>query len=132
MNALLSVENPTADTSAPAQLPAGHPGRHRTWLRVLGLGGLAAVALAGALVAGTVPRLRQQEAVNAQAAAVANSPPRVTVAVARLEAATAERVLPGNALPLLEAALYARTNGYIKARHVDIGDRVTRGQLLAE
>src|SRR5262249_18972387 len=35
-------------------------------------------------------------------------------------------------LPLLAAALFARTTGYIKARHVDIGDRVTEGQLLAE
>jgi RND family efflux transporter MFP subunit len=93
---------------------------------------MGAVALSGALAAGTVPRLRQDEVVNAQAAAVASSLPRVTVAVARSEAATAERVLPGNALPLLEAALYARTNGYVKARHVDIGDRVTQGQLLAE
>jgi RND family efflux transporter MFP subunit len=41
-------------------------------------------------------------------------------------------VLPGTALPLLEASLYARTTGYLKRRLVDIGDRVTEGQLLAE
>jgi RND family efflux transporter MFP subunit len=93
---------------------------------------MAAVALAGALVAGTVPRLRQEQAVNAQAAAVANSPSRVTVAIARPSPADNERVLPGNALPLLEAALFPRATGYIKTRRVDIGDRVTEGQLLAE
>jgi RND family efflux transporter MFP subunit len=108
------------------------PAQNRTGTRVLAIGGLAAVALAGALAAGTVPRLRQEGAVNAAAAETANALPRVTVAVARTETADAERVLPGNALPLLDAALYARTTGYIKARHIDIGDRVKEGQLLAE
>jgi RND family efflux transporter MFP subunit len=84
------------------------------------------------LTAGTLPRWRQEQAVSAAAAAVAAAPPRVTVAVAQRMAANAERVLPGNSLPLLEASLYARTTGYLKARLVDIGDRVTQGQLLAE
>jgi multidrug efflux pump subunit AcrA (membrane-fusion protein) len=93
-------------------------------VRVLAIGGLAAVAFVGALVAGTVPRLRQERAVDAAAQTVADSVPRVTVATARATPPDAERVLPGNALPLLDAALYARTTGYVKARHVDIGDRV--------
>jgi RND family efflux transporter MFP subunit len=46
--------------------------------------------------------------------------------------ANAERVLPANAQPLLDAALYARTTGYLKTRLADIGDRVKQGQLLAE
>jgi RND family efflux transporter MFP subunit len=41
-------------------------------------------------------------------------------------------VLAGNMQALTEAPLYARTNGYIKRRHVDIGTRVSAGQLLAE
>jgi RND family efflux transporter MFP subunit len=90
------------------------------------------VALATALVAGTVPRVRQERAVNAEATAVANSPPRVTVVTVRSAAADNERVLPGNALPLLDAAIYARTTGYLKKRLVDIGDRVEEGQPLAE
>ena len=39
--------------------------------------------------------------------------------------------LPGAAEPLLAATLYARVNGYLKSRLVDIGDRVHAGQLLA-
>ena len=39
--------------------------------------------------------------------------------------------LPGSAEPLQQATLFARTNGYLKERLVDIGDRVTEGQLLA-
>jgi RND family efflux transporter MFP subunit len=133
MNVLPSIERLSADhTPAPARLPTARRSQRRAWLSVLALCGLAAVALSGALVAGTLPRLRQEQAVNAQAAAVANSPPRVTVSVARPSPADNERVLPGNALPLLEAALYARINGYVKRRLVDIGDRITEGQLLAE
>jgi RND family efflux transporter MFP subunit len=93
---------------------------------------MALVALVGAVVAGTLPRLREERAVNAQAAAVASRAPRVTVAVAQSADGDSERVLPGNSLPLLDAALFARTTGYVKERHVDIGDRVEKGQLLAE
>jgi RND family efflux transporter MFP subunit len=56
---------------------------------------------------------------------------RVTVAQARQAPAASEQVLPGNAQPLLEAALYARATGYIKTRSVDIGDQVKEGQVLA-
>src|SRR5262249_38216368 len=80
---------------------------------------------------GTLPRLRQQSQVNAAAEEAASAPPRVTVAVARPMKGAAERVLPGNSLPLLEASLYPRATGYIKTRLVDIGDRVKEGQLLA-
>ena len=39
--------------------------------------------------------------------------------------------LPGSAEALNSATLYARVNGYLKSRLVDIGDRVDAGQLLA-
>ena len=39
--------------------------------------------------------------------------------------------LPGSAEALSTATLYARVNGYLKSRLVDIGDRVEAGQLLA-
>lgn len=40
--------------------------------------------------------------------------------------------LPGGAEALSTATLYARINGYLKTRLVDIGDRVEAGQLVAE
>jgi RND family efflux transporter MFP subunit len=98
---------------------------------VLVLGVLAALALGAALVAGTLPRLRNGRQQQAAADEVANALPRVTVVAARPSPGTVTRVLPGNAQPLLDAAVYARTTGYLKARHVDIGDRVEQGQLLA-
>jgi len=96
------------------------------------IGVVIVVALAGVLTAGTLPRWRQQRSVTAAATATASALPRVTVVVAKPMSSNAERVLPGNALPLLEASIFARTTGYLKTRLVDIGDRVTEGQLLAE
>jgi RND family efflux transporter MFP subunit len=93
---------------------------------------LALVGLAGALVTGTLPRLLQRRQVDAEAAEVAAAHPRVTVAVARRAAPRTARELPGTTLALLEAGLYPRATGYILRRMVDIGDRVKKGQLLAE
>ncbi|HMC76588.1 MAG TPA: efflux RND transporter periplasmic adaptor subunit [Vicinamibacterales bacterium] len=47
-------------------------------------------------------------------------------------AASEEVALPGNVQPYTEAAIYARTTGYLKARFADIGSRVKAGQVLAE
>ena len=40
-------------------------------------------------------------------------------------------VVPGTTIPLTEAYVYARANGYLKKRLVDIGDHVKKDQLLA-
>jgi RND family efflux transporter MFP subunit len=58
----------------------------------------------------------------------------VTVAVARpAKGPASEDVsLPGNVQAFTDAAIFARTTGYLKARHADIGARVKAGQVLAE
>jgi multidrug efflux pump subunit AcrA (membrane-fusion protein) len=132
-----ATENVAQGQSPPP--PAG-PGRsetegesrRRAGRRVLAIGTLIVVALAGALAVGTLPRLRQQQQLDAATTQAAAQPPRVTVAVAQRMAPANERVLPGNSLPLMEASLYARATGYLSKRLVDIGDRVQAGQLLAE
>jgi multidrug efflux pump subunit AcrA (membrane-fusion protein) len=51
----------------------------------------------------------------------------------QLQAATstAGLVVPGTTIPLTQAYVYARSNGYLKRRLVDIGDHVKKDQLLA-
>ncbi|HEY2432593.1 MAG TPA: efflux RND transporter periplasmic adaptor subunit [Vicinamibacterales bacterium] len=58
----------------------------------------------------------------------------VTVAVTHpAKGSAAEEVtLPGNIQAFTDAAIFARTSGYLKARHADIGSRVKAGQMLAE
>jgi RND family efflux transporter MFP subunit len=58
----------------------------------------------------------------------------VTVAVTQPSKGTAseEVTLPGNIQPFTDAAIFARTTGYLKKRYADIGSPVKAGQILAE
>jgi RND family efflux transporter MFP subunit len=58
----------------------------------------------------------------------------LTVAVTTPKAGSAaeEIVLPGTLQAYADAPIYARTNGYLKRRFVDMGTHVKAGQLLAE
>ena len=58
----------------------------------------------------------------------------VSVAVTRPSTGTAseEVSLPGNIQPFTDAAIFARTTGYLKKRYADLGSQVKAGQVLAE
>jgi RND family efflux transporter MFP subunit len=58
--------------------------------------------------------------------------PSVSVVHPTLGSPAEEVVLPGNAQAFTDTPIYARTSGYLKAWHADIGARVQQGQLLAE
>ena len=94
------------------------------------LTGAALFALA-LVAAGAIPRLARQKAA---LAAVSQSPvthPVVTLVHPQLGAATSTLLLPGNIEPLYNSAIYARTEGYLERRNVDIGSKVKAGQVLA-
>ncbi len=55
----------------------------------------------------------------------------VNIVIARKASAAIELVLPANLQALQEAAVYARTTGYLNKWLVDIGDPVKAGQTLA-
>jgi RND family efflux transporter MFP subunit len=59
------------------------------------------------------------------------SVPTVAVARATRGAPEEEIVLPGTMQPFTEASIYARTSGYLRQWHADIGTQVKAGQLLA-
>ena len=61
----------------------------------------------------------------------AKADPVVETAVVKRAAAGGGLVVPGTTDALTQAFVYARANGYLKQRFVDIGDRVRAGQLLA-
>jgi RND family efflux transporter MFP subunit len=56
----------------------------------------------------------------------------VSVVQPEISGASQELILPGNTQALIDAPIYARTNGYLKRWYADIGTRVHAGQLLAE
>jgi RND family efflux transporter MFP subunit len=58
--------------------------------------------------------------------------PTVTVIHPKRGAPQQEIVLPGDMQPYTDAPIYARTTGYLKSWHADIGARVKAGELLAD
>lgn len=60
------------------------------------------------------------------------STPTVAVVHATVTPSEDDLVIPGSMQAFAEAGVYARTSGYLKAWHADLGTRVKAGQLLAE
>jgi RND family efflux transporter MFP subunit len=58
--------------------------------------------------------------------------PTVAVITPERGAPQQEIVLPGTMQALADAAIYARTNGYLRKWYADIGTRVRAGQVLAD
>jgi RND family efflux transporter MFP subunit len=110
---------------------AQHPpdGGSRTGHGVL-IAILALIIVALVVVAGIVPRLRAKAALKIETRDLAI--PNVSVIHPKQGAPHQELVLPGNIRAFTDAPIYARTNGYLKVWHVDIGAHVKSGQLLAE
>ena len=79
---------------------------------------------------GIVSRVSARNALT-KATAVAAGTTVVTVKPTATPASEA-LVLPGTVQAYYEAPIYARTNGYLRAWHMDIGTPVKKGQLLAE
>jgi multidrug efflux pump subunit AcrA (membrane-fusion protein) len=105
------------------------PKRHFT----LALTALIALILFGVLMlAGVLPRLARQKKIMTAAQAVQNSIPSVSVVQAQQAPASSDLQLPGDVEAIQVATISAQTTGYLRKFHVDIGDRVRAGQLLAE
>jgi RND family efflux transporter MFP subunit len=83
-------------------------------------------------IVGVVPRLSLRSRLLTGATAVRTRLPMVSTANPRRAPAVLDVPLPGSMDAILETGIWARTDGYLKARYVDIGDRVRKGQLLAE
>ena len=93
---------------------------------------IAVALLVMLIVIGVVPRMRQSaELVAASTAPDAGLTP-VSVATPRRVDGPIDLVLPSNIQAIEETAIYARTNGYVRERYVDIGDRVSAGKRLAQ
>jgi RND family efflux transporter MFP subunit len=74
---------------------------------------------------------QRQEAI-ATAQQQRNFVPSVLVGQVRDSGGTIDVTLPGTTFAFEAANIYARANGYIEKRNVDIGDRVKAGDVLAQ
>lgn len=83
------------------------------------------------LAVGTIPRLQRQRVLQAEVQSRTGTPTVRVMPVRRGDSANV-LTLPGTAQALRETPVYARTTGYVRRWLVDIGARVSEGQLLAE
>lgn len=98
---------------------------------IIGLAMGLAMLFVVMLVVGLVARARTDRDLATATHAAQSAAPQV--AVIRAEPASESPLtVAATTQAMKDAIIYARTTGYIKARHVDIGDRVSAGQLLAE
>jgi RND family efflux transporter MFP subunit len=110
-----------------AAKPSGPSGRRRfAAVFAVAVVALILVALFGI---GLLPRLSANRAI---AEVAKDSLTTVNVVPAARGKAGTELTLPSTLQPVMEAPIYARTNGYVKRWLVDIGAKVKAGQLLAE
>jgi RND family efflux transporter MFP subunit len=91
---------------------------------------LAAVLVVGFIVVKVI-RLVDAHSLAKSADAAYAAPPPVDVVAAKSVTAGQDLVLPGQTAAWFETTIYARVNGYVAKWLVDIGDHVTKGQVLA-
>jgi RND family efflux transporter MFP subunit len=113
----------------PAPLPPDKNGQRRGGWR---LGAAVLLLLAGGLGYGGWQDYTQRRQVAATAQQQRDSVPDVLVGQVRPSSNTMTVSMPGTTFAYEVANIYARANGYIQKRKVDIGDHVKAGDLLAE
>lgn len=94
--------------------------------------GVLAIVVASAIVGGLLPRLSRQRGLTAAAHEFAERRPVVLVSPAHFAASSDTVDLPGDLQAMIESPIFARADGYLKSRLVDLGWHVTAGQLMAE
>lgn len=124
-----SDPQPGLDPGPDVRLPSDTAPFRRTGRR-LALGVL--VVLATAFAYGAWKSHERHAAVMATAEQQRNLVPTLRVAAVKPSSDVINLTLPATTLAFTTANMYARVNGYISKRKVDIGDRVKKGDLLAE
>jgi RND family efflux transporter MFP subunit len=120
----------TPESAAGALVRSSHKAiRPRAfWLLVLG----ALLPLVAGLAYGASQHRARDRQVTSTAEQQRDFVPAVRVARVRATDGVITVSLPATTLAFASANIYARANGYIETRKVDIGDRVKVGDLLAQ
>ncbi len=80
---------------------------------------------------GVLPRLKNQDELTHESGEETRRLPIVNVVTVKALSDTNGLTLPGQISPYRETGLFARTQGFVRQRFVDLGEHVKRGQLLA-
>lgn len=118
------------DPSGPGQTSKSKARAQRPPVKFSLVAAIIVVLIVTGVGAGLIPRSRQQTELLAETLEL--STPVVTVVSPKPGQSTSSMPLPAEIKPWIETPIYARANGYLKHRLVDIGTHVDAGQLLAE
>jgi len=94
--------------------------------------GVCLVVIIGLFLAGFLPRLQEKRELQERHNETVGAVPIVHTVKAEPAVNTESLLLPGNISAIQYTTIYARIDGYLTSRNVDIGDTVKKGQLLAE
>ncbi|HEV1287762.1 MAG TPA: efflux RND transporter periplasmic adaptor subunit [Bryobacteraceae bacterium] len=100
--------------------------------KFIGLLAVLGVLLIASVAFGVLRRQTHDRALAAGAEDDSSRAPVVNVGHVRQSGAKSTIELPGDLVARVETPLYARVDGYLKRRPVDIGDHVKKGDLLIE
>src|SRR5580698_4044526 len=120
------------DSDRVITLPKAAPPKRRRRYGGALLGAGALLLLAGGLAIGGWRHYQTHLEAAATAQEIRTAVPEVRVAAVRASDSKITVSLPATTTAFEAANIFARTNGYIEKRYVDIGDRVKAGDLLAE
>lgn len=128
------MTSPSADNTPPRIAPHPDPGHalpapphisRGVWITLIVLAALVIVGVIWGLLARSSAEHRLDQSARTSGELTVNvTHPSVT-------GTASEIALPGNTQAFDDTPIYARTNGYLKQFYVDIGQHVTKGQLMA-
>jgi biotin carboxyl carrier protein len=105
--------------------------QQRNWKKIFLWVGGGLMVLLLIFVFGYIPRHSRAKKAAALAKQREQEQPQVEVIQVKASKEPGELTVPGATASLTEAFIYARANGYLRKRFVDIGDHVKKDQLLA-
>lgn len=121
-----SLNSPASQAGSPAASSGRRPPKI---LYITVAAGLLTFALL--LIAGLLPRLSTEAELNQAHGAQVKSLRKVAFTQVKTPVGETSLLLPASLEPIQEIPIFARCDGYLVQRFVDIGDRVRAGQLLA-
>jgi membrane fusion protein, multidrug efflux system len=127
----------------PGRPPSAHPAPHDLGfalpapakvspIRALVGFAVVAVVLGVMFLVAYLPKRRLNAELVQSAKADSRVPLRVNVVTPTEMTSDRAILLPGTAMPLQSTVIDSRANGYLRRWYVDMGDKVSEGQLLAE
>jgi RND family efflux transporter MFP subunit len=97
---------------------------------IIVFGIIVVVIVLGLLAFGFLPRIANNQELNSIKKEQDTAVPIFNAIKSQASAPVETLTLPASIIAIQEIPLYARTDGYLKERFVDIGDHVKKGQLL--